>query len=155
MDEINPYAPPKSDDARPAGAKKKRKTPAYKLYTPGQIALATFLGTPVAGMFLLSVNRRRMGKSSLATTTLLGGIGVTVLLFGIGLVLPESVSRAIPIGVTIAAGQYARVDQPLLDAHVARGGQKESSWKAAGFGLAGLAAIFGMIMVFVLVVTPG
>jgi hypothetical protein len=123
--------------------------------TPGQISLATFLGTPIAGMYLLSVNRRRMGNASLATTTLLGGIGATALMIGIGVLLPESVGRALPIGVTIAAGQYARTEQPLLDAHVSRGGQKESSWKAAGIGLVGMVVLLGMVFVFLLVATPG
>lgn len=153
MDEMNPYAPPKSDDA-PPGPAEATEIPAYKLYTPAQVTLATFLGTPIAGMYLLSTNRRRMGHAGQATTTLLGGVGVTVLLIVLAIVLPESVGRAVPLVTTIAVSQYARIDQPLLDAHLARRGQKESSWKAAGFGLAGMVALLAILFAVILIVDP-
>jgi hypothetical protein len=38
------------------------------------VARATFLGTPLAGMYLLSTNRRRLGKTQLATTTRIYGV---------------------------------------------------------------------------------
>ena len=150
MDEINPYAPPKSDDTRPEPAAV-GEAPAYKLYTPGQIFLATFLGTPATGLYLLSANRRRIGHAGIATATLLVGIGATLLLLVLAVVLPDSIGRAASLGLTFVVWQYARADQPLLDTHLARGGKQESSWKAVGLGLAGLVTVLGLLFAYVLV----
>jgi hypothetical protein len=151
MDEINPYAPPKSDDARPAPVKKRSNAPPYRLYTPGQICLGTFLGTPASGMYLLSVNRRRLGHAGLATTMLLVGLVATALLIVIAVALAGTAGRPMSMGATFVIWQYACADQPFLDTHLAGGGQRESSWKAAGIGLASLIAVLLLISIGIFV----
>ncbi|MFT3767833.1 MAG: hypothetical protein QM820_20475 [Minicystis sp.] len=145
MEEANPYAPPKADTA-PAEPAAEGAAPAYKLYTPGQIFLATFLGTPIAGMYLLSANRRRLGHASLATMTLIGGLALGAVLLVLASVVPAGGARSLSLGITIAVGYYARTDQPLLDAHLAKGGRKESTWKAAGIGVAALVAFMAVFV---------
>jgi hypothetical protein len=142
----NPYAPPTDVDLPASVAPGDEGAPAYKLYTPGHAALAAFLGTPLAGLYLVSVNRRRLGLAGEATNALLAGFGATVLLVVAAVLLPDALGRVLPIAATVAVGQYAKRDAPLLDAHLGRGGLKESGWKAAGIGLGAMAA--ALVLVF-------
>jgi hypothetical protein len=151
MNDLNPYAPPKAP-GEPLRLVTPGPAPAYKLYSPGQILLAAFLGTPGAGMYLLAANRRRLGHTGLAVTTFLVGVFITVPTIFSGFAVASGSGRTVPLFFTFWVGHYALSDEGLLDVHLARGGQKESSWKAAGVGLACLMAILGLITV-VLVAT--
>jgi hypothetical protein len=146
MNEPNPYAPPVADLEAPAGeAADPGGRPAFKLYTPGHVMLATFLGTPAAGLYLVWANRRRLGDAGGATEALIVGAVGTAMLFAAGFALPEAAGRVLPIAALFAAGQYARRDAGRLDAHARRGGQKESGWKAAGVGALGFLAVVAVL----------
>jgi hypothetical protein len=150
MPEMNPYAPPRAEADGEAAAPDAGR-PAYKLYSPAQAVLAAFLGTPLAGMYLLSANRRRMGHARLATTTLLVGVVATAVLVAIAAAAPDQPGRGLPLLTTLAMWYYAKQDQPLFDAHVSGGGRKESGWKAAGIGLAtGIALLALMVLLLLL-----
>jgi hypothetical protein len=152
MIEPNPYAPPLADGYPSAGAAPPADgVPAYKLYTPGQATLAAFLGTPAAGLYLMAVNRRRLGHAQAARNTLIAAVAATAVVMVVAFVLPDGIGRAIPIAGTIAVGQYAKADTPLLDAHRGRGGGVESGWKAAGIGLLGCVAAMAVIVALLLI----
>jgi hypothetical protein len=94
-----------------------------------------------------------MGHGSLATTTLLVGLAATALLVLLAPLLPGNAGGPLPIVTALATHAYAKFDQPLFDAHLKKGGQRESSWKAAGIGLmAGV--VFLMCVGFVVVMYP-
>jgi hypothetical protein len=134
MNAPNPYAPPASDALAPAEAPASEAAPPFKLYTPGQAALATFLGTPLAGLYLVYANRRRL-KDERAGTALALGVGATVALFTAAFLLPEAIGRVIPLASLLGVRWYAARDRPQLEEHLRRGGKKESGWKAAGIGV--------------------
>src|SRR6185369_5498266 len=107
--EPNPYAPPADDRAPPASdAPVAEGVPAYKLYTPEHVTLATFLGTPAAGLFLMSVNRRRLGRAKSATNTLLAGLLMTLALLALSAVLPGNSGILGGLATTVGVGKYAK-----------------------------------------------
>ena len=63
---------------------------AVKLFSAGQITLATFLGAPIAGCLLLARNYRELGNGAAAWQSLVAGIVSTILLFLIAFWLPEN-----------------------------------------------------------------
>jgi hypothetical protein len=140
MSEPNPYAPPIADLDPPASG----EVPEFKLYSPGQAALAAFLGTPAAGLYLVSVNRRRLGKDASATNTLIVGLFTTAALLVAAFLLPDALGRVLPIAALVAVAQYAKQDAPAFNAHLSRGGKKESSWKAAGIGVASMVVVLAV-----------
>lgn len=144
MIESNPYAPPKADDAAPSPAAGDK--PAHKLYSPGQIFLATFLGAPLAGLYLLSENRKRLGHASLARMMLIGGIVLTAVLFAVSFVLPARMGNIMPMLAAYSVWHFAKQDSALIDAHQKKGGQMESGWKAAGIGLASMTALLVLLV---------
>jgi len=146
MSEPNPYAPPAESPDPSASPAPAEGAPAFRLYKPGHATLAAFLGTPGAGLYLVSVNRRRLGQTQAATNTLIAGLVATAALVVAGFFLPDGIGRSLPIAATIGVGQYAKSDRLLLDAHQARGGQWESGWKAAGIGLIGFVAAIAVIV---------
>src|SRR4051794_27018203 len=61
------------------------------LYTPNQVALATFLGSPFGGAVIMAINEHRVGKTASAVKTLLAGLVGTAVLFAVASVIPDSV----------------------------------------------------------------
>ena len=69
----NPYAPPRSNvEVTPSGSQ--TTLPASRLYSPKQIAVATFLGSPLAGGWFMATNYRELGQEALATQAVWWGI---------------------------------------------------------------------------------
>jgi hypothetical protein len=58
------------------------------------------------------------------------------------------------IAVSISTWYYAKRDQGVFDAHVSKSGQRESSWKAAGLGLASMVASLLMLVPILLLIEP-
>ncbi len=77
---FNPYAAPQAHPAAPAA------TP--KLFTASQVGVGAFLAVP-AGLAMLAMNLRRVGKSGAAAGCWLLVPVLTVLLVGAGVVLPQ------------------------------------------------------------------
>jgi serine/threonine protein kinase len=115
--------------------------PAFALYDSNAVALATFLGTPLAGGALMAMNYRRMGRSG-AVKAMVAGIGMT----GVGVVgglLLKSGLAAIPWLIFVFVMRaIAESDQgPAVVDHVQRGGLKASMGSAVGIGVAFLAGV--------------
>lgn len=115
--------------------------PLYTLYSPGQVALATFLGTPLAGCWLIARNFKKLGARWSAWAILALGIAWTAGLCGLAVIgkLPGVVSLgSIPASVLLMRG----LQGGALDRHASLGG-KPTSWGYAVLGsLACLAIVF-------------
>ena len=133
--------------------------PPYTLHSLNAITLATFLGSPVAGAILMSLNYRRMGKPGPATVTLVLGILGTILLLGISMILPDrSPASLLAIGNVLAMWFIAsKLQGDDIMYHEVVGGKIASRWKAAGIGILGLIIVFGGLIGYIMLTSgmPG
>jgi hypothetical protein len=65
------------------------------LYTPGQVALASFLGSPIAGALLIAGNFRRLGRPDRSWLAVLLGLLATVAILALAFVLPEKFPNSV------------------------------------------------------------
>jgi hypothetical protein len=120
--------------------------PASDLYDSRAVALATFLGTPVAGGILMALNYRRLGWPGTAVKTMFAAIVGTALLILVGWNIPQGLDSIIAIGVMFAMKAIARSLQgSTIAEHVEGGGKLASMWGACWVGLTSLAVLFGSI----------
>jgi hypothetical protein len=124
----NPYSPPAFESIA---------APQLTLYSPGQMAWATFLGAPVAGCVLLALNCKRLGHSAAAGIALVGGFTVTVLLLVVSFFLPDNFPNlALPAAYTFGMYQCVKLLQGKeYEHHLAIGGTRGSGWVATGVGI--------------------
>jgi len=136
------YAPPQANleaaDAAASGAR-------GRLYSPRAVAVATFLGSLLAGGSLMALNFRRLGRGRAALWALLGAVLAQAALFALAFALPASVHvpsvayTAVQVLVMLYAAK--RLQGADIDSHVNAGGRLASGWTAAGIGL-----LYGMVM---------
>jgi len=124
---------------------------AGKLYSPNQIALASFLGSPVAAGWLFASNYRLLGQPGKAVSSWLWGLVGTAVLVTIGFLLPDKFPRQIiPLGVSLGILQTAKqLLGGVYEAHLAAGGRSRSWWVAVGVGLLCFVLVFGAIFAVV------
>lgn len=122
--------------------------PDVPLYSVPTIALASFLGGPLAAGWLVSVNFRHLNEPKAARTALVIGVLAMAALVALMVVLPSDWSARVP-GFTISAIYTAiiwiladRIQGPSLAAHFARGGRRHSPWRAAGISLIAALPVF-------------
>ncbi|MCB1208660.1 MAG: hypothetical protein KDK97_04995 [Verrucomicrobiales bacterium] len=134
----NPYAPPETD-LIPIGD--------IKLYSSGQVAWSTFLGSPFAGCLLLATNFRRFGKSKASNVTLVAGFIGTALLLVLSYFLPDNIpTSALSGGSIFGMYQVAKALQgKIYEERIALGGVKASAWAATGIGLLCMICLLGII----------
>jgi hypothetical protein len=121
--------------------------PEYRLFDSTSVLIAAFLGSPIAGATLMSLNYRRMGDREKTVTVLILGVVATVLGAVIGYLVPSSSS--IVVGILFALGTRSAANYwqgAAIAQHEARGGQLSSRWAATGVGLAFL-AVFSTIVI--------
>jgi len=124
--------------------------PDYTLFDSRAVALATFLGTAVAGSLLIALNYRRLGRSGAALTAAILGVVATALLLMLVWNLPRGVSSVIAFGVMFALKYIAKSLQgAAVAAHVQNGGALGSQAKALLLGGVMLAAIFGAVFLVI------
>jgi hypothetical protein len=123
------------------------------LYSPGQVSLATFLGSPIAGAWLLAANYAVLGERDARRRTLMYGAIGSVVVLALAFVLPEHFPNFIlPAAYTVTLREFANRSQgKAFNAHLQNGGRKQSTWRAAGIGLAWLAAVLSVVVVVVLI----
>ena len=124
--------------------------PGSKLFSVGQITLATYLGAPVGGFLLLAQNHRALGQSAAAWQPLMAGVASTILLLIIAFFLPENFPhKALPAGY--AAGMYYYAQQwqeGAINNHLKAGGRK-GSWAATiAVGLGSMVILLGLLFAF-------
>ena len=111
-------------------------SPEVPLFSVPSIALASFLGGPLAAGWLVSVNFRRLGEPRSARNALIQGVLATAALLGLMIGLPTAWVETIP-GFTLPLLYTGliwylaeRYQGRVLTAHFARGGQRHSLWRA-------------------------
>ena len=134
--------------------------PDVALYTIPSIALASFLGGPLAAGWLVSVNYRRLNDHRAARSAVINGIIATVALVAMMLALPPHWASRVP-GITIPAIYTAliwvlaeRFQGRPLAAHFARGGRRHSAWRAVGISLIAALPMAIVLLGIALVVPP-
>ncbi len=139
-------------EARLAEPEVPQVPPEYRLYTPQQVGLATFLGTPLAGAYVMARNYWSLGRSGSGWNCLgFGLVGTILLVAAATLITSKAPTTGITIGLVFAMMQAAKaLQQRDIDAHVARQGQLHSGWRAAGVGLVGCAIVIAGIFAWVL-----
>jgi hypothetical protein len=110
-----------------------------RLYSLGQIVLATFLGGPFAGAWLLGLDQRALKRKS--RWTFLVGVLVQLGLIPLVFILPSSTPRyAVPLAyVTLMRFIADGLVGVEIRQHLETGGQRSSWGKAVGVGLASMA----------------
>jgi hypothetical protein len=109
------------------------------MYAPWQVALASVLGGPLGGAWLMALNYKRLGKPRLAWVTIAITVVGLAAVFGImAAISSQTPSVAIPL--IIAMYWLAKALQgTAYDRHAAVGGRLGSTWRAVGLGVASLA----------------
>jgi hypothetical protein len=118
-----------------------------KLFSLGQILLATFLGAPLAGSLLVAYNYRVLQKASASWQSIVYGIASTVIIFILAFVLPEKFpNSALPVVYCVAMRQLVSYLQggPIA-AHYSSGGSKGSWAIAIVVGVGCLAALVAIV----------
>jgi 4-amino-4-deoxy-L-arabinose transferase-like glycosyltransferase len=151
---INPYEsprlPPELQPLAPATA------PRFKLYSPGHMAWATFLGSPLAGCVLLAINYQRLGESTSAMAAVVAGSIVTLATCTVGFFLPDNFpSLVIPLALTFGMWAVGKaLQRETVEQHLAKGGEKASAWGATGVGVVVLLLVIGAIIFAAVVFLP-
>jgi hypothetical protein len=121
-------------------------TTAEKLYSPGQIALAAFLGSPIAAFWLISRNYRKLDQPRAATLWFAWGIAGTVAMIAAFWTLPNGFPRQI-ITFAYTLGFFCTADQlwsDTIETHLAANGKLASWWAVVGISLLFLTAILAL-----------
>ena len=134
----NPYSPPGTPVADVASS--------GPLYSPRQIYLASFLGSPIAAAWLFHRNFLTLGNESRAQLALGLGVAATVALFVVGMYLPKgSPNLLVPIVYSFAIYQYATlVFKAAYEKHLTSGGRRGSWWMVIGVSLLAAMLVFGV-----------
>ncbi len=112
-----------------------------RLYSPGQIALAAIIGSPIAACWFFARNYRALGKPESAKQCLLWGSVGTVILFAIIFILSfiahyQLPNQVIPIGYTLGLREAAkRIHGSTVIQHISTGGRLGSWWSVVGVSL--------------------
>jgi hypothetical protein len=133
----NPYAPPKSNVEGAAAVAPSEPVPTERLYSLNQIAVATFLGTPVAGAWLTARNQETLGRAQESSRTWTIGIATTLLLLVVSYLLPDRFPNSV-LPLACALGFRALAEArfgPAISAHRNAGGRWFSWWQVVGIGL--------------------
>jgi hypothetical protein len=125
--------------------------PTYPMYSPGQVAVATLLGGPLGGGWLLARNYHRLGEPGKARVAFGLGIVATAALFAFAFAVPKLTSVGL-LPVFVMWGLAKALQDSDYHRHLSRLGPRGSSWRVVGVGLASLAIcvgiLFGIVLAF-------
>lgn len=127
-----------------------------KLHSGKAMGLATFLGGPLAGTYMLFENFKALEKPREAQVALISGVTFTLLLFSVLFALPEEISERIPnqilpaVYTMILWGFIEHYQGETLKLHKEHGNAFFSRWRAAGIGLISLCVILTGVFGYVI-----
>ena len=126
------------------------KTYNFELYKISGIGLATFIGSTLAGGFLISQNYKRLGNVRMANKTLTYTVLATIALFLIAYFLPEDMNVPNMVFTVVQVVVLVQIAKQLqakeLSNHVAHGGALASNWKAFGISLIVIIAMLAVLI---------
>lgn len=147
VQQSNPFQTPQAD-------LQQASTNQAPLYSIAGVGLATFIGTPLAGAWLLAHNLQLLGKADRVAMVWGVSIALLVVTLVLAFVLPEEVP-ALPFAIAqlMAMIMLAKnLMEAELKQHTEAGGVYLSNWRAAGIGLlftlAVAALMFAVLMIF-------
>jgi hypothetical protein len=117
------------------------------LYTVSGIVVGTFIGSLAAGIVMLYVNYRALGRANLARTVAIWGTGIFVVITVAASFAPMNLAFALIFAVLqsgIAFFLADRLQGAAIRYHRESGGRLHSDWRAAGMGL-----LTGMALAFI------
>jgi hypothetical protein len=130
---------------------------ASRLYSPQQICLAAFIGSPVAACWCFARNYRQLGNSGSAQKWLIWGGGGSFILLVLLCVIPGAQRLPhyiIPLAYSLALREVAkRIQGDAVAQHISAGGRLASWWLVIGISLLFLIGVFGLLMVILYFVT--
>jgi|ERR1035438_5895668 hypothetical protein len=116
--------------------------PAYSLFDSRAVALATFLGSPLAGCALMGVNYNRLGNSGAAVRAVVAGVVSTGLLLYVSFSINSSLLNVLPLLLMFLMMRIAKgLQGDDVEQHVRQGGKLASRLSAAGIGIAAMAVV--------------
>jgi hypothetical protein len=128
-----------------------------KVYTKTWVAIAAFIGGPLAACYLLSENFETFGRKKLADQTIVAGVAFSLVLFAVTTMLPDWVSDygvgyGISIGYVVAFYHLAKEYQEKdVEDVLEKGGEQHSVPRVLLISLASLAITVLYILAVVLV----
>jgi hypothetical protein len=121
------------------------------LYSPHQVSVAAFIGSPLAAAWFLRLDFLALGDPRRAAQMIYRGVAFTVVVLTIAYFLPENFPNvAFPFFYSLAISLYAKsiFDLPYR-AHIEAGGDKGSWWTVLGVSslvsIAILAVVFAVL----------
>ena len=150
-----------SDTSEPLGAIPPDPTPlpeppAYRLYTPDMIAGASFMGSALAGGYMMYVNSKRLNQGK-GGVYLLVALALTALTLALAYLLPDGFpGTVLGLGALLAMRTYAlSVQGAAVREHLSLGGRAASGWKVVGVVVVSCLLVLGSIAgVYVLALAP-
>lgn len=121
------------------------------LYSVQGVVIASVLGSLAAGVVMLYLNYRTLGKVVLAQRWALWGAAIYIVLIGIATLLPNTTVLALAYNVFQAIIAYFLATQlqgAAIAYHTSQGGSLHSNLRAAGVGF-----LTGLFLLFMLVFT--
>ena len=123
-----------------------------RLFSATQVAVATLLGSPLAGAALFARNYQVLGKHRAALLWLGLGIIGTVLLLVIAVMLPKGTPTFLSVLSIVGMRQAVNHFQGrAISDHTYAGGAQGSWFVAIAVGVAGLVCVLGAVFVLVFV----
>lgn len=122
-----------------------------RLFSQQQVGLATFLGSPLAGSFLMALNYHRVGQKSKSIRCFIIGAIATTILTMFSYSIPK-VGVWFPFAILfIVIKCYEKFQNSLYKQHLLDGGKQGSWWTSVGIGLLSLLVIIiGISLVVVI-----
>lgn len=125
--------------------------PTYKLNSPAAVAIATFIGSSLAGAWLMAENCKMLGQRDQLKKVWGLGVGLLFAMLALSLVLPDSVPGMVfTVAQTVVMQMLAKQRfETTLAAHGASGGLVFSKWRAAGIGLLFALALLAVLIAII------
>lgn len=137
-----------SDSDQPSPRSDRAAAPA--LYSVRGIVIGTVLGSLAAGVVMIYLNYRALGRANLARTVTGVGAAIFLVVMGLATLVPDTLVMALvmmAVQVAIAYFLTERLQGEVIAYHQARGGPMHGSGRAAMVGLlTGMALFFLLIL---------
>jgi hypothetical protein len=125
--------------------------PDSRLYSPRQIYVAAFIGSPVAACWCLARNYRQLGNPERAQKWLIWGGGGSIVIIVLLCFIPgaQRLPRyIIPIAYSFTFREIAmRIQGDAVAHHISAGGRLASWWLVIGVSLLFFISFFGLLLV--------
>lgn len=144
----NPYSPPTARVDDSAGSASAAGT-SGPLYSPRQLAIAAFLGSPLAAAWFAAANFKALAQPAQARLILYWGVGLLAVVTIVSFLLPDGVPNSV-LPIAYSMGVYYSAKNRFEEAvrlHLASGGKLGSWWRVVGVSL-----LVSLVLVLVLVV---